>query len=280
MSHGHEDGLRKSLNILHGSRIFDLEHTRKCGDPALAFHQPAFSYALRRWHGPDSGEPRTSASGIIVAADHSGTHIDALCHQAENLQIHGGFELTPDVQGPAGFTIGGAEEIEPIISRGVLLDVASLHGGILEEHYMVRREDLLNCEAREGIAVCPGDTVLIRTGYGSQWARPSRYANAAGISAEASLWLAGNDVHTVGIDNLSWDVFGSPDESTGSTLPGHVILLARHGIYILENLLLEELAQANGYEFIFIGLPLKVKGATGAPVRPVAILPQPDMTLG
>ena len=57
------------------------------------------------------------------------------------------------------------------------------------------------------------------------------------------------------------------------TLPGHVILLVRYGIYIIENLYLEELARDQRYEFTFICLPLKLRGATGSPVRPIAVVP-------
>ena len=65
------------------------------------------------------------------------------------------------------------------------------------------------------------------------------------------------------------------DDTTGSTLPGHVILLVRAGIYILENLLLEELSERNADEFVVVCLPLKMQGVTGSPVRPIALLP-PD----
>lgn len=56
------------------------------------------------------------------------------------------------------------------------------------------------------------------------------------------------------------------------SLPGHLILLVRHGIYIIENLNLEELARDKCYEFTFVSLPLKIQGATGSPVRPIAIV--------
>ena len=74
--------------------------------------------------------------------------------------------------------------------------------------------------------------------------------------------------------NDSLEAFSSLSEyrALKVTLPGHVILLVRHGIYIIENLFLEELARDQCYEFTFICLPLKLQGATGSPVRPVAIV--------
>jgi len=76
----------------------------------------------------------------------------------------------------------------------------------------------------------------------------------------------------VGADNMAWDEIGLIDPDLKMTLPGHAILLVRNGIYILENLYLEELARDKSYEFTFICLPLKIRGATGSPVRPIAVV--------
>ena len=85
-------------------------------------------------------------------------------------------------------------------------------------------------------------------------------------------WLAGAGVCAVGADNVAWDWTEGSDPSTGTTLPGHVILLVRGGIHILEHLYLEELARDGVREFAFVCLPLKIKGATGSPVRPLALV--------
>ena len=97
------------------------------------------------------------------------------------------------------------------------------------------------------------------------------YLQAGGVSAAASSWLASRRVRAVGADNVAWDEVGLVDPELKVTLPGHLILLVRHGIYIIENLFLEELARDQCYTFTFICLPLKLRGATGSPVRPVAI---------
>lgn len=92
------------------------------------------------------------------------------------------------------------------------------------------------------------------------------------MAADASYWLADKRVLAVGADNMAWDVIWDTDPGLGCTLPGHLILLARHGIYIIENLMLDELAAARHYRFQFVCTPLKLVGATGSPVRPVAIV--------
>jgi kynurenine formamidase len=91
------------------------------------------------------------------------------------------------------------------------------------------------------------------------------------VSGAGSRWLAGLEVKAVGADNMAFDTTDSFDAELGATLPGHVLLLVRAGIPIIENLNLEELAAAGVYEFAFICLPLKMRGVTGSPVRPLAL---------
>ena len=83
--------------------------------------------------------------------------------------------------------------------------------------------------------------------------------------------VGADGVTAVGADNMSWDVPDERDPETGATLFGHVYLLPQKGIYIMENLKLEELARERCYSFAFIGIPLKLNGATGSPLRPVAL---------
>jgi kynurenine formamidase len=71
---------------------------------------------------------------------------------------------------------------------------------------------------------------------------------------------------------MTWDVPEERDPETGATLFGHVYLLPQKGIYILENLYLEELAEARAWTFAFVGVPLKFQGATGSPLRPLALV--------
>jgi kynurenine formamidase len=79
-------------------------------------------------------------------------------------------------------------------------------------------------------------------------------------------------VLAVGADNVAWDAPGLKDPELGCLMAGHLILLARRGIYIIENLALDELAASGRYEFELLCTPLKLVGATGSPVRPLAIV--------
>jgi kynurenine formamidase len=255
------------LEELEKARVFDLEQLRYAGAPSHPAHAPGFNYFLHRHHARGAPEARTGASGLIVTPDHSGTHIDALSHQAENLMLHGGIHVDEGVQTSAGFKQLGIDTMAPLVCRGVLLDVAGDRR--LEPDYAITPQDL---ERAGRVEIREGDAVLVRTGYGALWSKPDNYLHAAGVSAAASRWLGERKVRAVGADNMAFDVMSpTPDPELRVTLPGHILLLVRAGIPIIENLNLEELAAEKVYEFAFVCLPLKMRGATGSPVRPIAI---------
>ena len=261
------------MKISPNTRIYDLEQSRYFGAPVYPSHAPGYFYTLHRHHERGMGESRTSASGFMYTTEHSGTHIDALCHQAEDLRLYGGREIDASVQTAFGFKELGAETIAPLITHGILLDIAR-HRRVdrIGSGNPIKREELEAAAQEQGISVGEGDVVLVRTGNGALWQDPTVYLQAGGVSAGASSWLASKGVKAVGADNTAWDEIGAVDPDLKMTLPGHAILLVRNGIYIIENLFLEELARDQCYEFTFICLPLKLRGATGSPVRPVALL--------
>jgi kynurenine formamidase len=260
------------------TRIFDLEQPRTAEMPIHPAHRQAgYSYLLHRRHGddysPEEHGPRTGAAGVLVCGEHTGTHIDALCHQADALTLCGGVPVS-EVQSPRGFTEHGVEKIPAIVAPGVMLDVAALEGvEALEPGHVVTDADLAACCERQGVEVPSGAVTLVRTGNGLFWEDEERYLAGPGMDAGAARWLADRDVVAVGADNMAWDVVGRWDPDAGCVMPGHLILLARRGVYIIENLALEELAAAGHHEFEFVCLPLKLVGATGSPVRPVARVP-------
>ncbi len=249
-------------DALAGARAYDLEQPRYAGAPVWPAHEPGVLLKLHRRHEAGLGEARTSASALLVMAEHSGTHIDALCHQAENLEMHGGVAVDASVQTPEGFTQLGAETIEPLLARGVLLDVAGAG-------HAVTAADLER--AAEDVEIRVGDVILIRTGTGALWEDREAFMAAGGIDASGSRWCAEREPLAVGADNVAWDVPGAEDPELGS-LPGHLLLLVRAGIYILEGLNLEALARDRVREFAFVCLPLKLRGGTGSPVRPIALV--------
>jgi kynurenine formamidase len=264
------------IDRMSRARVFDLEQPRFAGMPIHPAHQPGYFYALHRRHRdnyrPEKFGPRSGSSGVLTMMEHSGTHIDALCHQACDLKFFGDVHVD-DVERSDGFKELGVETIRPLLGRGVLLDVAGWKkSALLPQNYAITAEDLEHCARAAGVEVRSGDVLLVRTGYATCWNDQTTYLNAAGVSKSANLWAAEKGVVAVGADNMAWDAMTERDPDTNMTLFGHVHLLVTHGIHILENLNLEALAAAGHREFAFIGIPLKLRGATGSPIRPLALV--------
>lgn len=266
------------LDALVSARVYDLEQPRFRGMPIHPSHVPGYFYALHRRHRdtykPAEHGPRSGASGVLTMMEHSGTHIDALCHQAQCLTLFGGI-ATDDAETPAGFKCLGVETVPPLVSRGVLLDIAGWKGSTpLPQGYSISADELAACATAQGVEVRRGDVLLVRTGFAQLWHDEPAYLRAAGVGKSGTLWAAERGIVAVGADNMAWDAPDDRDPDTGATLFAHVYLLPQKGVYIMENLTLEELARDRQWEFAFIAAPLKLQGATGSPIRPLALVPQ------
>jgi len=263
------------VEMLRSAKVYDLEQPRFHGMPIHPVHRPGYHYSLHRRHrdvfDPKQHGPRSSASGVMTLMEHSGTHIDALCHQACDLTMFGGVPVE-GTETPAGFSRLGIETVPPLLGRGVLLDMAGWKGqSPLPPLYSISADELQQCATSQKVEVRAGDVLLVRTGFGAIWHKEEEYLQAAGVGKSGTLWAAERGVVAVGADNMAWDVTGERDPETGATLFAHVYLLPKKGIYIMENLNLEELARNRCYAFAFVGIPLKFKGATGSPLRPLAL---------
>jgi kynurenine formamidase len=142
----------------------------------------------------------------------------------------------------------------------VLLDM-----GMHEADYEVTPSDL--DRVSRGVDIREGDVVLLRTGWARRFDDAASYINGVrgpGPGLEGGRWLSERKIFAAGSDTVSFEKVPSAD------MPVHVHLLAESGIHIIEVLNLEDLSRDGVREFLFVGAPLKLRGATGAPVRPVA----------
>jgi kynurenine formamidase len=187
---------------------------------------------------------------------------------------HGGSARTD--LGDFGPRTGDATEIPPLWRRGVLYDVPG-HRGVeaLGAGEAVGADELLAIEAATGVAAGEGDVALVRTGYLSAWPDPERLAahRGAGPDISAARLLSGRGVAATGSDTETYEAQPAPDRGEpANPQPVHTHLLIEQGIYILESLDLEALAAAQVREFLFVALPLAIRGATGSMVDPVALV--------
>ena len=261
-------------NELKHLKSYDLAQPLERGMPVSPNH-PSFQLALMRRHGDmvrsDGG---SAANEIIVMGGHVGTHVDALCHVSQDGQIHGGLEAS-EIQSQSGFSAAGIETMAPVISRGVMLDVAAAKEvDVLPADYEVSAADLESAASRANVRVQPGDAVLIRTGWSRMWAQPEVFrgqsGGAPGPGVEAAEWLVDQEVGIAGAETIAFERI-APGEGH-STLPVHRILLVEAGIHIIEVMNLEALGRDRITEFLFLMAPLRLVGATGSPVRPLAIV--------
>jgi kynurenine formamidase len=268
-------GTRALLDAVSGGlRTVELGQPLFTGMPCSPNH-PGFRMTLIRRHGdmvrPDGG---SASNEILVTGGHVGTHVDALAHVSHEGRLHGGVDAA-GAQAGGVHTEHGAERIPPMITRGVLLDVAATHGvEVLDPGEGVTADDLAAAAGRAGAEPGRGDVALVRTGWGRHFADAPTYLGQAdgvpGVTEDGARWLAERGVVAAGADTTAFERI--PPGAGHRVLPVHRILLVEHGIHIVEHLALEEASAAGLGEFLFVMAPLRIVGGTGSPVRPVAVL--------
>jgi len=261
----------KLLRLARDAPVYDLAQPYYVGMPHHPSHPP-YLFSLTKKHG-DMHSPagNSSAADAIAMGSHVGTHIDGFGHFSCGGRLHGG-QLAVDVQSYAGgLQIHTAERIEPIVRRGVLLDAAK-DDGPLAADIALGADALAQLAAEQGTKIESGDVVLIRTGWAAYWDDATRYINASGGSPagpgpdlSGAQWLSSHGIFAAGSDTVAFERV--PD----SNMPVHIHLLYERGIHIIEALDLEALARDRVYEFVFVAAPLKLRGGTGAPIRPMAL---------
>jgi kynurenine formamidase len=205
------------------------------------------------------------------------THWDALAHVSYAGLLYNGFPAGT-VTAERGATRCGIHKVTSIVSRAILLDVARALGhDVLPPGHPIRQADLDAAAERAGVAIEPGDVVLIRTGQMTHLKRRDREAyllqDQPGLTTESIPWFRRHDVAALAIDTLAMEVH--PGEDPAVLFPVHAIQLRDMGLTQGQNFDLEALAahcaDDGVNEMLLVANPEPVTGGTGAPVNPVAI---------
>jgi kynurenine formamidase len=281
------NGILAATKLVREGRLYSLARARFRGMPlfpghpqfeVLGFRTPQGLRAeqAQPW-GPHNDAGLGYMSEIVFGSTHTGAHVDAHAHMTigEDDRWYGGSAQTD--LGDFGPLKGDASELPPLWARGLLYDLPG-HRGVpfLGAGEPVGAEELRAVGAAQGLdEPRPGDVVLVRTGYMSHW--PDAEAMAAnrgpGPDVSAARWLLERGVLATGSDTETYEVQPCPDPSEPSNpQPVHTLLLIENGVYLMESLDLEELARDRVYEFLFVALPLKIRGATGSMIDPVAVI--------
>ncbi|MCW5622132.1 MAG: cyclase family protein [Burkholderiales bacterium] len=266
------------LDTLKAAKVVELNFIWDQRSPLLAFNPP-FAAALVNTHKQTAGwipELSFAADMMYFSGQHGAPNIDAIGHIGHNGKLFGGLSAEQS-ESPAGLTALGIEHYpsDRFVNRGVLLDVARFKRvDALAPGEEITAEDLEATAKAQGVEVRAGDSVLIRTGFGKFFEDKARYMGLRpGPGESAAKWLAQKKVFLTGADQLSYEVY--PEK--GTIFPAHRILIADHGIYIVENMNLEALGETlaarKDHSFILVLNPPRLRGMTGAAINAFAIVP-------
>lgn len=284
----------KILQALKGVKtgeVYELGHVYERGMPLFGDRDFKMTIPAQRPKAAGDNASVWLGDFFVGQIGQVGTQFDALSHVGKRITLndgsvqdvyYNGFTKEQVVRGN-GVAALGVEQAGPIITQGILLDIAGYKNvSTLSSRHEVTMKDVAGALSRQGLNesdIRPGDAVLLNYGWAVNWNNPPKYNNAdynhpenkgsPGIGLEVARWLAEKQVALVGADSCCVEVIPNPDASLYH--PVHQELIMLHGIYMLENLDLRSLAADDVYRFLFIFNPLRLKGATGSPGRPIAI---------
>jgi kynurenine formamidase len=294
----HDDSDRTDdlLKAVRKARLIDLSHTWDKFSP-IASVNPPYSFALAATHENtrgtfgDGGQLSFTSEVMHFSGQHGAPSIDAIGHIGRDGRLFGGVDAAASTSNPDGIGTSGvgahlAIDRFPndlLINRGILLDVATMVQGDsspLPAVFEITAAHLEQAAHRQKVKIKQGDTVFIRTGWGPYFkSNPAFYAgaNSPGPGLNAAEYLIKQGARVVGDDTLTFEQ--RPPIAFVPQLqvfPVHMRLIADKGVYIIENLNLEELAKAKAYEFAVVVPPIKILGGTGSAVRIFALVPRDD----
>ena len=246
------------LAALRGvDRVYDLG--RELHDGIPVFPGRHFRQTLVPNPGAPLGANRVDWTTEVVSTTMQlGTHLDALCHLRRGDEGHDGWTLAEST--PSGVTRLGIESAPQFVTRGLLVDVAPLAAG-----------DAIGLEHVRDVEPEPGDAVFFHTGWGERWDDPDAYLEGQpGPGLELVPWLAGHGVALTGCD--TWSYGPVPAENPERPFEVPQALNVDHGVYVVENLYLSELAADSVREFALVLTHPKLRGATGAWTSPIALV--------
>ena len=272
--------VRAAQLVRHG-RIYDLSHELHEAIPAFpgrSFRQhlttSAHQLNLRR---PDAGETGWGANNVnwiveqVSSTSQMGTHIDSLNHLQIGDRAYNGHRLA-DIVEEHGTNRLGIEQLPQVVTRGLLFDIAKLRpSGRLGSGEVITPADAVAAAKALGVEVEPGNGVFFHTGWGERWDEPERYLDGEpGPGTALAQWLVDKRVSLTGCDTWSFGPVPAEDPSEPFFVPQ--TLNVKHGVVIVENLRLCELAADGVGEFMLVVSHANLRGATGAWVAPVAIV--------
>lgn len=270
LNHQKVAAVQKAAKLIKTGEAIELGHVLRATMPFFGTRR--FDVHTKRTFMNTPPNQRGSNEEIVITEiGQVGTQFDAFNHQTIGNHLYN-CNKVDELASRSGFTKLGVEKVGQIFTRGVMIDVAAFKGvEMLGDDYEITVADLEGALAKQNLKLEPGDAVLIHTGWGKLWEKDNaRYVKSCpGIGVAAAEWLVKQDPLLLGADN--WPVEVAPSKTPNASLPIHQIALVVHGVHLLENMKLDELAAKRVHEFAFVMQPLKVQGGSGSTVAPTAV---------
>ncbi len=269
-NHMKPETVMRAARLIRTGEVIELGHVLSSSMPLFAgrrFHVDTKRTVMN----PQSNRRGSNEELVTAEIGQVGTQFDGFSHQTIGSGLYNCKRLD-DISSRTGFTSLGIQNVGALMTRGVLIDVAALKNvPMLGDAYEITVQDLEQALARQKLAIQPGDAVIIHTGWGTLWRTdPARYSRGnPGIGIAAAEWLVRQNPMLIGADTAPVEINPNPDAQL--SLPVHQIMLVVNGIHLLENIKLEELAAKGIHEFALVVQPLKIQGATGSTVAPIAV---------
>jgi kynurenine formamidase len=266
------DAVRRGMAAVRAGESVTLGLPMIAGKgPLAAMRQPMQHFMARDGGDYAAGLPERAGFGFaddsILVACHGTTHLDALAHVWRDGQMWNGFPASSVTS--RGASRCGIQNAGPVVTRGLFLDFAASGPGLAPGE-AISAARLAAAVTAAGLVPEPGDALLLRTGWLSQWREGAAGVDSCpGLGLDCAGWLRDQGIALVGADNLAVESFPAPD---GSVMPLHIAAIRDSGIYLLELLDLEELARRGASEFLLVVAPLNIVGGVGSPVAPVAVV--------
>lgn len=272
----------KAARLVKLGRVFDLGRVLDANVPHFEgrYWQQTLVNSAHVINGrrPDRGKQGWGKNGInwitelVTGTFQIGTQLDGLNHLQIGDRFYNGWRTTEIVE-EWGTNKLGIETVPPVIARGVLADVARYKGvARLEAGQVITVADLVGTLQAQRVDLGPGDILLFHTGWGSLWGVDHERFNAGepGIGMGVADWLVEHQVAMTGADTWSFGAVPGEDPERPFVVPQ--TLNVKHGLFIMENLATEALADAGVHEFMFVLTHHKTRGSTAAVIAPAAVV--------